>query len=619
MNPNNPLNHIETLRQFYDTRTIEVPGDDSYSQSDLINEINSARLSRYVSDNASDDIIGDFPYDNISKYRIRLEARATDFDPSHITIDPLNGSDEARVAAMVSTKSLQKYMREIKFGNTLNKITDTLPEYGGVLVKKTKDGVHVVPWENVVTDMSNIMSGIIIERHYYLPSELKKMDWKNADIVIATAAAKNRKVDMQDTDAEDTETISELIEVWEIHGEVSKSEYDFAEAMFEEREHVYDPEGDTEYVSCQMIIAPQGKNEDGDMQGVFMQVNEEGPLEDTYRYKARNPHSGRGLGQGIVEELGEHQRWHNFYKTEEARAVAIGGKVLFVTDDGNVVDTIYDDGIDHGTILKVSEGKMFQQANVLPNSVPIYSNIRAEYSDSADKLTNSFAVALGSQEFSDTPFKAQYLQDINSNSQFKQYYEEISEELIVPIVEDWLLPTALEKAAKEGEIYETFSRQELDLIDSTLVEKELMKKLPEMLMNTGQPVPPEMVQMLRQNMRQSLTKKGTKRQIKDIAKFVKKDAIGKVVVHVSDEQKNKRALFESYSNAMQLFAENDPARLAIRDRILDQMGVSKEELSLYVEEAMANVEQAQAQVAPPQGAGVDAQALTESDKEMAIN
>ena len=611
MNPVNPINHIEALRQFYDTRTIEVPGDETYSQSDLINEINSARLSRYVSDNASDDIIGDFPYDNISKYRIRLEARATDFDTSHITIDPLNGSRKARISAMIATKSLQKHMREIKFGNTLNKITDTLPEYGGVLVKRTKDGVHVVPWENVITDMSDIMGGTIIERHYYLPSQLKKMGWQGVDEVIATAAIKNKKTDMQDSDAENTETINELIEVWEVHGEVQKTMYDFAEATFEGREYTFNPDDEVEFVSCQMIIAPQGKNEDGDMQGIFLQVNEEGPLEDTYRYKARNPHTGRGLGQGIVEELGEHQRWHNFYKTEEARAVAIGGKVLFVTDDGNVVDTIYDDGIDHGTILKVSEGKMFQQANTIPNSVPIYSNIRTEWSDSADKLTNSFAVALGSQEFSDTPFKAQYLQDINSNSQFKQYYEEISEELVLPIVQDWLLEDALTKAAKEDKIYSTFSRQELELIDEVVTELELTERVVKDTL-AGQVVAPEQVELLRQSLRQRENKNGMKRQINNIKDFLKKDVIGQVVIHVSDEQKNKRALFESYSNALQLFAENDPARLAIRDRILDQMGVTKDELALYAEEAVTMAQ------LPPQGAQVDAEAMTETDKEMAI-
>lgn len=604
------FNYIEEQRQFYDDRDIETPADKEYSQSRLINYINYTRAAKYISDAAKDDIIGDFPYDNISKFRIRLEARATDFDTSHIVIEPKNGFREARVSAIIATKALQKKMRQIRFGNTLNLICDTLPEYGGVLVKKTKDGIHVVPWENVITDMSDIMGGVIIERHYYLPSQLKKMGWKNVDQIIATASQKKKEAKIDDKNsAKKTDTITDLIEVWEMHGEIPLEMYNEAVAAYNEEEYDYSDE-ELEFVTCQIIMAPLGVNDDGEMEGVLLQVNEEGPLEDTYRYKARNPQAGRGLGQGIPEELKEHQRWHNFYKTETARAVAVGGKVLFVTDDGDVVDSVYDDGIDHGTILKVGDGKMFQQANTLPNSVPIYSNINAEWADSADKLTNSFAVSLGSQEFSDTPFKAQYLQDINSNSQFKQYYEEISEELVQPIVEEWLLPWALQDAAKENEIYETFSRQELALIDEVLVEKALTNELAKTTLS-GQVITPEMVDQLRAGMQQGLVRQGTKRQITDIKDFIKNDVLGNVTVHSSDEQRNKRTLFESYQTALTLFTPTDPAFLAIRDRILDAMGVSKEELSLYIEEAAQNV----GMEPKPK---VNANKLTQTDKEAVV-
>ena len=608
------FNYIEEQRQFYDDRTIETPADKEYSQSKLINYINYTRASKYISDAAKDDIIGDFPYDNVSKFRIRLEARGTDFDTAHIVVEPINGSREARISAMIASKSLQKKMREIRFGNTLNLICDTLPEYGGVLVKKTLDGIHVVPWENVITDMSDIMGGVIIERHYYLPSQLKKQSWKNVDDVIASASQKKKEAKIDDKNsAKKTDTITELIEVWEMHGEVPLAMYNEAVAEFNGEEYDWSDD-ELEFVSCQIIFAPQGVNDDGEMQGVLLQVNEEGPLSDTYRYKARNPQAGRGMGQGIPEEIKEHQRWHNFYKTETARAVAVGGKVLFVTDDGDVVDSIYDDGIDHGTILKVGEGRMFQQANTLPNSIPLYGEISASWADSADKLTNSFAVALGSQEFSDTPFKAQYLQDINSNSQFKQYYEEISEELVQPIVEEWLLPWALKDAAKDNEIYETFSRQELALIDEVIVEKRITDKLVEMSLSK-QVATPEMVDTLRQSMKNQLMKEGTKRQVTEIKDFIKKEVIGNVTVHSSDEQRNKRALFESYQTALTLFAPTDPAFLAIRDRILDSMGVSKEELSLYIEEAAQNVGMAQQGQPNPQ---VDAQQLTQTDKERAV-
>jgi hypothetical protein len=609
----NVLNYIESRRQFYETQTIEVPGDEEYSQADLILAVNKTRLSKYSDGNATDDIIGDFPYDNISKFRIRLEARATDFDTSHIQIEPLNGSREARVSAMIATKALGKKMRKTRFGNTLNKICDTLPEYGGVLVKKTADGVHVVPWENVITDFSNIMGGVIIERHYLLPSELKKKGWKNVDELIRSAAQAVKESSLKKGDGDDVDTITSLIEIWELHGEITKAMYKIAIAGMNDEDYDLEENDDLDFVTAQVITAPLGVDEEGNMQGMYLQVNEEGPIEDTYRYKARNPLPGRGLGQGIPEELGEHQRWHNFYKTEEARAVAVGGKVLFVTDDGNVVDSVYDEGIDHGTIMKVGEGKMFQQLSTIPSAVPLYRSSMEDWSISGDKLTNSFAVALGSQEFSDTPFKAQYLQDINSNSQFKQYYEEISEELVQPIVEDWLLPDALKEAAEENELYETFSKAELQLIDEVIVEKALAERGASILLNEQRPVLPEENVAMRTEIQTELNKTGSKRSVKDIKEFIKREVLGNVIIHTSDERRNKQALFESYSTALGMFAETDPARLAIRDRILDQMGVTKEELSLYVEEAAAMTG-----MTPPANAQVDAKALTQTDKERAI-
>lgn len=576
------LNFIEGQRQFYDTQTIEIPGDEDYSQSELIHSINCARLSKYKSDNAHDDIIGDYPYDNVSKYRIRLEARATDFDPKHIEIEPVDGSRAARVSAMIATKVLRAHMRRHDFGAFLDAYADTRPEYGGFLAKKTKDGIKKVPWENVITDMSDIMGGVIIERHYMKPSALKKTNWKNVDQVIATAAEKKKKQDMQDNDGEETETITDLIEVWEMHGEVTLAMYKEAEAEFEDTEYDYDPGDELEFVKCQIIVAPEGKDEDGNMQGMVLQANEES--EFPYKYDARNPFVGRGLGEGIPEELSEHQRWHNFYKTEEARAVAIGGKVLFVTNDGSVVDTIYDEGIEHGTIMKIDDEKMFQQLNTLPTSVPLYQNIRDEWGQSGDKVTSSFAAAMGEEAKAGTPFRAQYLQDVNANSQFIQYREHMGR-FIREIVEDWELPDALAEAAKENSIYESFTKAELRLIDEVIVARAMTNRLADILLKEKRSVSAQEQEAIRIGMQTTLDRMGSRRAIEDIKDFIKGDVAKNVVIHTTDEDRSKAVLFESYNTLLQTLAPGSPESVAIIDKIMDMLGISREELALYAEEA----------------------------------
>lgn len=589
----NVLDFIAEQKSFYENQTIEIPGNAAYSQSSLINSINHARQSKYLSGDAKDDIIGDYPYDNVSKYRIRLEARATDFDPKHAEIEPLNGSREARVAAMVATQALRKHMREIDFGAFLDDYADTRPEYGGFLAKKTKEGIQRTPWENVITDMSNILGGVIIERHYMLPSELKKTNWKNVDETIRTASAKKKEQDMKQDNGESTKTITDLIEIWEMHGEVQLSIYKEAEADFNGEEYEPGDDDDVTFVTCQVICAPQGKDENGKMKGLILQANEEAKL--PYKYDSRNPMQGRGLGEGIPEELSEHQRWHNFYKTEEARAVAIGGKVLFVTDDGNVVDTIYDNGIQHGTILKIGEGKNFTQANVLPTSVPLYQAIDEKWEQSGDKVTSSFDTKIGAPAKSGTTFRGQFIEDENATSQFLQYREKMGR-FIREVIEDWVLPDALASAAKDNEIYATFSKAELQLIDEVLIERELIDRRAKIILNEKRAISAQELEAMRIGLETEIAKTGSRRAITEIKDFIKNEVLGKVVIHTTDEDRSKAVLFESYSNLLNVLQPGSPESLAIIDKIMDMLGITREQLALYTptpEAQMAAQEAAQ--------------------------
>lgn len=573
--------YVESEKQFYESQPIPLVSGDDYSQYQLIRAINYARRSKYLDDDAHDDIIGDFPYDNISKYRIRLEARSTDFDLKHVEVAPEDASYEARVSALIATKALHKHLREIKFSRFLNKYADIRPEYGGFIAKKTKDGVHYVPWENVVTDMSDIMGGVIIERHYMRPAELKKTGWdkKAIDNVILTAAEKKKEKDLKDGSDKQAETLARFIEIFEVTGELPYS------MLLQAQSKDWNEEDETDYRLCRIIFAPMGKDKKTKKQtGIVLLATEIAEEDYPYKYDVRHPLTGRGLGEGIPEELAEHQRWHNFYKTEEARAVAIGGKVLFVTDDGDVVDSIYAEGIDHGTILKVGQGRIFNQLSTLPNSVPLYQEIRADWNNSADKNTSSFDAVLGEESKAGTPFRSQYLQNIAGNSQFEREREDMGF-FIGEIVEDWLLPEALEKAATDNYIDDEFTKQELALIDKAIVAQEALKAELETLRG-GTPITPELQAGIRQDLAMQLQERGTRRRIEDIKEFVKK-AGERVIVHTTDEQRSKAVLFESYSNALQLFAENDPARLALRDRILDQMGITQEELAMYAKEAAA--------------------------------
>ena len=599
-------NFVEGERQFYENRHIPLMAGDDYSQYQLIRAINFTRRNKYIDDNATDDIIGDFPYDNISKYRIRLEARSTDFDLKHIEVTPKDSSRRARISGMIASKALQEELRDIKFDRFLNRYADVRPEYGSVLVKRVQEEVHIVPWENVITDMADILNNPIIEKHYYSPAQLRKMGWDEEKVsqAIITANQKKKDKDVKSGADDEAETIGRFIEVIEVTGELSYA------VLKEAQEEEWSAEDENTFTLCRIIYAQLGKDKKGKVQGITFVADELDEKNYPYKLDVRHPVTGRtgGLGEGIPEELSEHQRWHNFYKTEEARAVAIGGKILFVTNDGNVVDSIYAGGIEHGTIMQVGDDKMFQQLNSMPTSIPQYQNIRAEWAQSADNNASSFAAVMGEESKAGTPFRAQYLQNMTGTSQFEREREDMGF-FIKEIVEDWLLPQALRKAALKEQIDTYFTRQELSLIDEVKTEQMLLDFEVDILLNQKRPVTPEEVEAQRAKVQRELQRSGSRRTITNTQQFIK-EAGEHVVIHTTDEQRSKAVLFESYSNALQLFGEQDPARLALRDKILDQMGITQEELAMYAGEA-AMVAQQLGQTTP--NAQMNTEALQEEE------
>lgn len=576
---------VEGQKQFYETRTIPLQSGDDYSQYQLIKSINYARRSRYLDENAYDDIIGEYPYDNISEYRIRLEARSTDRDIKHMEVEPVDSSDEARVSAMVATKALQRKMRAMKFGKTLNEYSVVRPRYGAVLFKRveTEEGkdVYITPWENLITDMTDILSSPVIEKHYYTPGQLKKQTtWKDVDLAITTARERKKSKDISGKLNAEADTVGSYIEVFEVTGEMELAK------LLEAQGKAWTDDDMNEFVLARIIYCPLGKDKKGKNQGIVFRADQLADDEYPYKLDVRHAVIGRAIGEGIPEELAEHQRWHNFYKTEEARAVAIGGKILFYTDDGNVVDSIYSDGIDHGTILQVGDGKTFQQLNTVPTSVPVYQNITSSIKESADLKANSLPAVMGEESKSGTPFRAQYLQNVAGTSQFEQELEDMGL-FLEELIGDWILEDALNEAAEADEIDEVFTKEELDLIDRTIINREMVKRGAETLLN-GQLVTPEIQAVMEKEITTDLKRKGARRKITDIQEFIRK-AGKKVIVRTTDEQRSKAILFESYSNAINLakgIDRTDPVQLALRDKVLDLIGVSEQELMLYVNQAM---------------------------------
>ena len=124
-----------------------------------------------------------------------------------------------------------------------------------------------------------------------------------------------------------------------------------------------------------------------------------------------------------------------------------------------------------------------------------------------------------------------------------------------------------------------FTPQELFLIDEVITEQATIEEVAKRTL-AGTAISPEELDIIRQEQQSALAREGSKRTLTGIKEFIRK-AGDKVIVHTTDESRNKAVRFESYSNAIAILAPEDPRRNALVEKIFDEIGISKEELEIY--------------------------------------
>lgn len=597
----NIFEYIRTERNEFDTKPIYVNGIGEWSQKDHIAKIDAYWSDSYQDDDAADDVIGDFPFENIHKAPTLLEARATDFDQKHIENEPKNGSREARIASLIVTKGLQNHMEDIRFGVFMNEVSYIRAKYGGVSASKEGENVVVDKWQHLINDQADFLSAPRIKRYFMSPSEIVKVKgWENTKEALKAAQEEREQELGENNDSKKAESTGKLIEVFSVEGDMPLCLYNSAVADMKGEDYEYLEDDQYEFVYCRIIVCgadwldKTAKKERGI---VFYAEKEDTPLQ---KYIARNPLAGRGLGEAVPEVLFEPQKWWNFTKTEEMRMIAIAGKKLYVTDDPDILANIFDEGVDHGHVLRVSEGKTLTELNQLPSGTPVYQTMREEMRVNVQDLTSSYAAATGAEAKANVPFRAQYLQNLEATSQFEQYREELGF-FYKEIIEDWVLPDALKKLQKDDELFATFTPQELQLIDDVIVEKRVIEDRIEAIQK-GEVLTPEQEMLLREVHKKDLRKEGSKRTITGIKEFISK-AGDKVRIHTTDEARNKAVLFESYSSLLQLLDPQDPRFNALVDKIMQALGITREELELYADQSILG-----------QSGQIDAQEIVNADK-----
>jgi hypothetical protein len=433
---------------------------------------------------------------------------------------------------------------------------DTRPRYGGLLVKKYEDDgmeIEVVDWTNVHFDPADIMGSPIIEDHYLHPSELQKRgeSWENIDEVIK-AHAKATK----DKPAK--------ILVKEVTGEFPES---------------YDPEmeesqaNDTKFKTMCFYVACINKKK------FFLYKEDIKDISDKYKYLAWRKY-GLGLGIGVWEDSFEGQAWVNDTVISIKRSMDISTKVVGTTTSKKVGGSLIK-GIDHGHVFELEEGRTLDFAPLGATALPQFQTVIDLWNTQMDKGTSTYDANTGEAPTSGTPYSQTALLNQVANSPF-EYQREVWGIFLNEILNDWIKPHLKRTIRKEHYLVSEFSDDELDLIDDSIANFDVNRKIVDSVLNQENVFPEDQTQMI-EGVKESLKKKGKKREI-DIPKGWL-DVEGKITANITGELKNKGAILQSLDSILKTVvatfnpqtgeysALTDPVLSKIFGQIVEMAGV----------------------------------------------
>lgn len=537
------FNEVKELIGDYQTRDIQIVDGLFFQQYNKLKMVEFYTNSQYLQ-GSKDGLLRERPFYNICNFRVTLAKTASDLDIKDVQIE----SDDPKhyTQSMLLQTEAYEWMKDknVNFSYFLNDFGQKRAKYGGVLVKRTMqkddagaDELHIetLDWRNVVTDQVDILSGAIVETHYFTPVDLmaKKDVWTLSDLKTVIEKSKKSKGKSSKYDGKEETHNTDRIVIREITGMFSLDYYyDFEDLVGEEDEKY-------EYSLQHYFYA--------DVQGkCYPLFCEEyhGVMEDHFMYLSWEEMPGRALGRGIVEDSEQAQIWTNDSVIAEKDAMDLAGKVTVVTTSKTLGGNILE--VDNGRIFEVEQGAETQALQLAPSSIGEFQSQIDRWKEQVDQATSSFDANTGKQPPADTPYSQTALLNQVASKPFDFRREEAG--IFISIMFDkWIIPYLVKKLYSTHLLASDFTEEELEVIDTEFATYEANQKLKPALL-AGKIVSLEQYKEAIEMYKQML--KGSKRFL-DIPKGYFDNIDTKVTVMTTGEQKNKGAILQSLSQIMQ--------------------------------------------------------------------
>ena len=518
------LKEISQIKENYEGGTIDIVDGLSYSQYQTLRKVEFYSNSRYL--NGNTDLRNRVkPFYNIINFRINVAVRATDFDTKDF--DVYSENPKHHIKSMMFRKEMRNWMKRTNFAHVLNEFGQVRPKYGGVIIKRVKkDGelyIQVPEWKNLITDPVDIEDGVIAERHYMSPVQIKKKfgvwdnvseEWDKIEKVFKKQHGKNFST-------------ADRVCVLEVEGE------------FEE-EYVTGNENDENYCLQRHFILL-----DQDDKPTCCLHSEKKTKRD-YKYLPWMKASGRALGIGVAEDGFEAQYAVNDALLKEMDIMEIAARTTFWTDSETVENNLLED-LQTGDILKVNPGETMQVLNTTPSSLPQLDNIREKWDEQYSRATSTFEAVTGETMPSGTPFRSIAIQNQESTALFAYRMEEAGI-FWRQVFSEWIVPHLKSKLTRQHILSSDFDTDELQTIDDALATDAANRKVIERAINGKVTTRDEFEQMI--DAEKELLKVNKNIRYINIPDGYFKDLEAQIDINITGEQINKGAMFESINNLM---------------------------------------------------------------------
>ena len=451
--PANIFDAVRQERQDFIYNYIEIVDGFTFNQYQTIK-----RIHKYYNGHYND---GDYEtvngitrkkvFWNIGKRRATIASKQIDIATKDFLLISQNQATEWNVFLL--GKELKAWMQKEKYGRILNQVSDELPLYGSVVLRKTKEGARLEDLRYLYCEQSAESlkkSRYTILKHLMTPEQLREMkgSWNNIGDAINFFG--QQSFSSYDTSGQlNVQRTTPQVEVYERFAEVPRSYFENDGFLVGDGS-----EADEDFVYSRFIIAgidaltgigtpanPINGNQDASVHkpGVILfseQIKKDDlPFKECHFRKTR----GRWLGIGQIEDTFEDQRMVNKVKDQEDKAAEHASIIIYQTASDMAARNVLTD-IDNGEILKAT-----QPINRLDNQLHQLAEmqeITQAYEAHADQETFSSDYLAGKPTPSDATLGAVKKQLQASSSMFdyfKQDYglflQEFIEDLVFPDLE----------------------------------------------------------------------------------------------------------------------------------------------------------------------------------------